>query len=80
MLVPGSSVVSPSIRLPRADYEAAWFFEENEDRNFKWVAYQGTGPESCVTSDGGLDGSMAIRLIFTNSVPFFCKMTLVFVK
>lgn len=79
MLEPGSSVVSSPMKLPWADYEAAWFLEENEDEDFKWVAYQGTEPESCVISDDGWNDSTVIRLIFINNA-LFCKMALVFVR
>lgn len=79
MLEPGSSVVSSPMKLPWENYEAAWFLEENEDEDFKWVAYQGTEPESCVISDDGWNDSTVIRLIFINNA-LFCKRALVFVR
>ncbi|CAM9535261.1 unnamed protein product [Ectocarpus sp. 12 AP-2014] len=56
MLVPGSSIVSDPVQLPKAEYEKAWFFEGGED-DIKWTAFEGLGPENVGAAGGGGAGA-----------------------
>eukprot|EP00903_Cladosiphon_okamuranus_P006046 g5963.t1 len=75
MLVPGSSIVSNPVRMPRAEYEKAWFFEGGED-DIKWTAFEGLGPDSVgptVAGDVGAGGgSTALDDIRCSLTPTRC--------
>ncbi|CAM9621891.1 unnamed protein product [Choristocarpus tenellus] len=51
MIIPDASVVSPTVSLPEANYEKAWFFEGAEE-DIKWFVYEGSGPHMAVTKSG----------------------------
>lgn len=74
MLVPGSSVVSEPVKLLKAEYAMAWFFEGGED-DVNWAAFEGlradcTGP----TSGGGLSSTaldnIRFDIFFLNEIMF----------
>ena len=67
LLVPGSSIVSEPVRLPEAEYEVAWFFEEAAGGtegacgagDAKWTAFEGFGPECVQWTDDAEDNRAA---------------------